>query len=255
MVPPPEANRASALLGQWRFRGWMTETGAPAELPEVWISGFPGANVVFDRERVQITARGDSVEAPYRLADPGDGTLILTTEAPLAEGRFGRPSTLSVTATQDELRVESLIRPGHFALLERVGDPPAAAEVPARRRAPMRHLPPFPVPYTVSCEPGTKVRGAAPPEGHEQWCERIDSAGPVRQGWYIAWHPNAIKAVAGRYADGREEGVWMRWDDHGRPRVRAEFRAGVQDGLLLRWDELGVESQAVRYRGGAPEQP
>jgi len=255
--PTSEPSSPTPLLGQWRFAGWQNEAGEPMDVPEAWISAFPDAQLVASGSQLQLTIKGQSVEASYELIRVAEDEVVLSTEAPLIDGRYGVKSTLSIVPKGETLRVESLNLAGRFLVLERVGEAPVLPESPtAGEAAPepaKRELAPFEVPYTAQCKEGTERTGAPPPDGTEQWCEKLGPGGArVKHGWYIAWYPNGIKREAGRYRDGREHGTWMRWDEQGRNRVRAEFSDGVQDGTLIRWDRHGREQHYLIYRDGKP---
>jgi hypothetical protein len=66
------------------------------------------------------------------------------------------------------------------------------------------------------CPEGGQLRGGAPPEGFEQWCESTDLFGHVRKnGPWVAWHPNGQIRAEGEYVDGKENGLWQEFDTRG----------------------------------------
>jgi hypothetical protein len=252
--PTAEPNSPTLLLGQWSTKGWQNEAGEPLDVPDVWISSFPRAQLVANRSHLKLTIKGQSVEATYELVRVTEDEIVLSTEAPLIDGRYGVKSTLSIVPRGETLRVESLNLAGVFLVLERVGEAPVLPATPATADEPRkRELAPLDVPYTAQCDKGTEPAGTPPPDGVEQWCEKVEPDGRrVKHGWHIAWYPSGIKREAGRYRNGREHGTWMRWDEAGRKRVRAEFNDGVQDGTLIRWDRHGREQHYLIYRDGKP---
>ncbi|MEN8182598.1 MAG: hypothetical protein ABFS46_08695, partial [Myxococcota bacterium] len=80
----------------------------------------------------------------------------------------------------------------------------------------------FPVMDAFVCPDGARERGAAPPVGHERWCERQPSGLPaVRHGSYAAWHPNGSFREFGHFHEGQRDGVWTRWYESGGKRAQA----------------------------------
>jgi hypothetical protein len=106
------------------------------------------------------------------------------------------------------------------------------------------------VPRRLECEPGTRPRGEAPPAGREAWCES-DTTG-VRQGWYLAWHPNGRLERAGRYVEGRRQGTWVRFWKTGGRRAQANFENDEEHGILVLWDPLGRVEREIPFVHGEP---
>jgi len=113
----------------------------------------------------------------------------------------------------------------------------------------------FLVPDAAECPSGATRRGAAPPEGSRQWCERTGQGDGVKHGWFSSWHPNGARAVAGEYYEGLRVGVWTRWYPDGAKRAQAQFDRGLQDGLLIAWDDKGDKVMEQHFRNGEPVQP
>ncbi len=108
----------------------------------------------------------------------------------------------------------------------------------------------FVVPYRPVCPANTTRRGAQPPDGFKEWCERMGDGAGMKHGWYAEWYPSGRPSIAGEYADGLRVGVWTRWHENGTKRVQAEFRGGLQHGRLISWDAGGGKLGEERYADG-----
>lgn len=131
-------------------------------------------------------------------------------------------------------------------------------------------------PAPVACPAGTELRGAAPFDGYEVWCEGPDAFGrPRREGpartWYddgavrteerfregqrdgafVEYHRNGRKAREGAYARGQRTGRWVVWHETGAPEEEAAFRDGVRDGPFTAWWPEGKVRTRGRHCGGA----
>jgi hypothetical protein len=108
----------------------------------------------------------------------------------------------------------------------------------------------FVVPYRPDCPANSTRRGAEPPVGYKEWCERAGRDEGMRHGWHAEWYPSGRPSVAGEYIDGLRVGVWTRWYENGSKRVQAEFRGGLQHGRLISWDAGGSKLGEERYADG-----
>ena len=77
------------------------------------------------------------------------------------------------------------------------------------------------------CPPNGVVRGKAPPNGNEQWCEAPGPDGTLLK-----------------------EGVYSRWDDKGTKRLQATYRAGKLNGVFTSYYVNGSIEQEKTYRNG-----
>jgi antitoxin component YwqK of YwqJK toxin-antitoxin module len=128
-----------------------------------------------------------------------------------------------------------------------------------------------------ACPAGTEHRGAAPPEGSEEWCEAADPAGGparregpsrtyyddgapwveatwragLRHGRFVEWHRNGVKAREGVFADGRKSGRWTTWWDSGRLEEEGDWRDGVPHGRFASFWPTGKRRTEGRHCGGA----
>ncbi len=126
------------------------------------------------------------------------------------------------------------------------------------------------------CPAGSDRRGAAPPEGYEEWCEGKDPAGrPWREGpartyyddgqvWieegfheglrhgpFVEWHRNRVKAREGAFARGLKTGRWTVWWSSGALEEESEWREGMPHGRLTAYWSTGKRRIEGRHCGGA----
>jgi hypothetical protein len=110
----------------------------------------------------------------------------------------------------------------------------------------------FAVPVSPQCPPGTQLRGASPPEGSREWCDKVGRDAGIKHGWMTAYHETGARAAAGEYRDGLRIGVWSRYYEDGSLRVQAEFEDGLQHGVLLSWNRDGSLATEKHFSQGAP---
>jgi antitoxin component YwqK of YwqJK toxin-antitoxin module len=128
----------------------------------------------------------------------------------------------------------------------------------------------------LDCPPGTSLRGGAPPEQFEAWCEGKDAAGqPVREGpsrsWYddgvvrtderwaggrrdgpfVEYHRNGTRAREGRYAADEKVGTWTLWYEQGGLEEVATFARNHRDGPFTSYYRTGKRRAEGRHCGGA----
>ena len=128
----------------------------------------------------------------------------------------------------------------------------------------------------LACPSGAERRGAGPPDGTEEWCERADPLGrPLREGpartWYdggapwteaayrdgllegpfVERHRNGRFARVGAYARGLRVGRWVVSSEQGSPEEESTWRAGVLDGPFTAWFPSGTKRTEGRHCGGA----
>lgn len=129
----------------------------------------------------------------------------------------------------------------------------------------------------VECPAGTALRGAAPPDDVEAWCEgRPDAFGrPRRHGpsrtWYedgtlrteehwhegkrdgrfVEYHRNGRKAREGTYRLDDKVGTWTIWFEDGALEERSEWVANVPHGRAATWHRGGARRSEGRYCMGA----
>jgi antitoxin component YwqK of YwqJK toxin-antitoxin module len=104
------------------------------------------------------------------------------------------------------------------------------------------------------CPDGAKPMGAAPPNGQEKWCEKLDANGhPVKHGLFTLYWPNGTKMLEGTYLDGKQDGLWTRFYPSGQRLAVDEYRSGAQEGRHVGWYPNGNESEEGQYHDGKRE--
>jgi antitoxin component YwqK of YwqJK toxin-antitoxin module len=129
----------------------------------------------------------------------------------------------------------------------------------------------------LDCPPGTTLKGAAPPEDLEAWCEgRPDASGkPRRHGpartWYddgglrtesrwsegrrdgpfVEYHRNGRKAREGTYLQDDRVGTWTIWYEDGGLEERGEYLRNVPHGPATTWHRGGQKRSQGRFCMGA----
>jgi len=97
------------------------------------------------------------------------------------------------------------------------------------------------------CPPGTRLIGAAPPKGTEQWCQKKEGW-PIKEGFYLEWDPNGQKINEGEYKNGNREGHWTSWYKNGRKRAEYEYIDGGMETYFWYWYENGQQELDGKYR-------
>jgi antitoxin component YwqK of YwqJK toxin-antitoxin module len=128
----------------------------------------------------------------------------------------------------------------------------------------------------LACPPGAERRGAAPPEGFEEWCEGKDPLGRARRHgpartWYddgalwteeafaeglrdgpfLELHRNGERARAGAYARGDRTGRWVVYWTTGAVEEESEWRGGARHGRFVAYWPNGKPRTEGRHCGGA----
>jgi hypothetical protein len=215
-----------------------------------------------DQAAMEIQAKLAMVEA----SDPGDPQQLEMMQQNLEQIRDQIATNEPELDAKATMELHSLLREQQARLTPTGAEstPPAApnpeiasaAPEPSGRpitaEAPYDELIGFAVPASPPCQPGTRLRGAAPPEGLKQWCTRMGPDEGMRQGWYTEWNENGSRALAGEYREGLRVGVWTRWFPNGVKRVQAEFRDGLQDGILVAWNQQGEKVVEQSFSQGSP---
>lgn len=98
----------------------------------------------------------------------------------------------------------------------------------------------------IACPPGTRL--VTQKEG--SFCVRV--AIGKRHGPALFVHGNGRPLAAGRFADGRKEGVWVQWYRSGRVWTRETFRRGLRHGPAEQHHPSGHKAWSGTYRNGLP---
>lgn len=99
------------------------------------------------------------------------------------------------------------------------------------------------------CPEGTSLKGAAPPDGTEQWCEKDG----IKEGPYTSWHDDGKKSEHGQYVKGMKDGRWTAWYDTGQVEWEAEYKQDEKHGAWSRFYRNGVQASDGRYVDGKME--
>ncbi|HZH03884.1 MAG TPA: hypothetical protein VEY30_08880, partial [Myxococcaceae bacterium] len=107
-------------------------------------------------------------------------------------------------------------------------EPPAPAVTrPAVVAAPAAPVAALPKASGVAsdCPDDARPLGAAPPQGHEVWCQLPSG---LKHGRATRWYATGQKAEEGEYRNGKKNGRWIEWYENGGERARTEWRKGVK---------------------------
>jgi hypothetical protein len=125
----------------------------------------------------------------------------------------------------------------------------------------------------LECPAGTVLRGGAPPDEYEAWCEgHPDDAGRPRRhgpsrawydggalhvedhwafgrrdGWFVEYHRNGLRARAGRYASDEKTGPWSTWSESGRLEEQVEYQRDLRHGPFTAWHPDGKKKTEGRF--------
>ncbi len=94
------------------------------------------------------------------------------------------------------------------------------------------------------CPEGASLKGDAPPDGTEQWCEMDDGK---KHGPYARYHDSGQKAEAGDYKNGQKAGPWKAWYEDGQLNWEAEFYDDVRDGPYTSYFKDGTKRSEGFY--------
>jgi len=125
----------------------------------------------------------------------------------------------------------------------------------------------------VDCPPGTILKGGAPPDLFEAWCEgrpdpygRLRRHGPSRS-WYddgglrtderwsegkrdgpfVEYHRGGRKAREGTYALDEKTGTWTLWFEDGGLEEQGGWAANVPHGPFTAWHRSGQKRAEGRH--------
>ncbi len=105
----------------------------------------------------------------------------------------------------------------------------------------------------ITCPPGTHLMGEAPPEGQEQWCEKIVDGHPLKHGPFVLYRDDGSTMITGFYKDGKQDGEWTIWYQNGQKKSVDHYRNGVQEGEHIGWYASGQIAAKGMYRNGEPD--
>jgi len=102
------------------------------------------------------------------------------------------------------------------------------------------------------CPKGTRLAGARPPQGSEQWCEHRGPVGNaiVRHGPQWVWFDNGQLNSRYEYKEGDLEGPWTEWYPNGQKRAEGRYWFGHKAGLQTEWLSDGTKKTELRFNLG-----
>ncbi len=100
------------------------------------------------------------------------------------------------------------------------------------------------------CPEGAKPLGKAPPDGFEQWCERMSADGKpsgVREGLYETFFENGKVHQEIFFKGGMEHGHFITFYEDGTKEEQGDYKFGVQVGPWETWTHEGQPHTIVHY--------
>lgn len=171
-------------------------------------------------------------------------TLDATTFEDLASHLFKIEARIHAAPSSDS------DRGGQFA--PAALDSPGRSTTPAYDKVSSPPMRPFPVQASENCPAGTAMHTLTEVDQEdEEWCQRAESLGGLRHGWYARYDKEGQPESMGQYQDGLRVGVWTRFHPTGKVRAQAEFLDGLQNGWALTFDEAGQRTHSTRFERGA----
>lgn len=102
-----------------------------------------------------------------------------------------------------------------------------------------------------SCPAGTELRGAAPPDGFETWCEKPgEPAERRREGPSRTWYDDGGLAKVAGFEEGKLHGPLVEWHRNGKPARAGALEHGARVGTWTLWFESGRKEEECGYAGG-----
>jgi hypothetical protein len=108
-------------------------------------------------------------------------------------------------------------------------------------------------PASFTCPPGTQAMGEPPPNGQEQWCQKMVNGEAVKQGPFELYRGEGGLMMKGQYVDGKQDGEWTMWYDNGQKASTDHYKSGLQDGEHIGWYTNGKISAMGKYKDGKRE--
>jgi antitoxin component YwqK of YwqJK toxin-antitoxin module len=99
----------------------------------------------------------------------------------------------------------------------------------------------------LDCPRGTDPRGAAPPEGLKQWCEREDG---TQHGPSVFFYPEGGRRAEAQFRDGALDGRYREWHPNGQLALEGSYDRDLRDGGFTLYDEAGHKRSYEEYRRG-----
>jgi antitoxin component YwqK of YwqJK toxin-antitoxin module len=105
----------------------------------------------------------------------------------------------------------------------------------------------------LECPKGAERRGAAPPEGFEEWCEGKDVAGqPRREGPARIYYDDGGLWIDERWHEGKRDGPFRELHRGGGKAREGAFTAGLKTGRWVTYRESGLVEEDGDWKDGVP---
>jgi antitoxin component YwqK of YwqJK toxin-antitoxin module len=111
-------------------------------------------------------------------------------------------------------------------------------------------------PPALGCPQGAVARGAAPPEGHEEWCEGTDAAGRARRdGPARTFYDDGGLWIEERFREGLRDGPFLERHRNGRPARAGSFARGARTGRWTIHFDSGAVAEESQWKDGVLHGP
>lgn len=109
----------------------------------------------------------------------------------------------------------------------------------------------------LDCPPGTTLKGGAPPELFEAWCEgRPDAYGrPRRHGPSRTWYDDGALRTEERWSEGRRDGPFVEYHRNGKKAREGTYALDVKVGTWTIWYEDGGLEERGGWEDNVPHGP
>jgi antitoxin component YwqK of YwqJK toxin-antitoxin module len=103
----------------------------------------------------------------------------------------------------------------------------------------------------ITCPDGGTAKGAAPPTGHELWCEKDVGGKPMRHGRWTRWHDGTDKRWHEQeYREGKLHGASTSWHENGQKSEEGAYKDDLKDGHFTSWGEDAAKRNEGDFRAG-----
>src|SRR5688572_23325352 len=106
------------------------------------------------------------------------------------------------------------------------------------------------------CPDGGAAKGAAPPAGHEEWCEKDVGGKPLRHGRWTRWYDGTDKRWHEQeYREGKLHGPSTSWHENGQKSEEGEYQDDLKNGHFTAWGEDGAKRSEGDWKAGKRSGP
>ncbi len=104
----------------------------------------------------------------------------------------------------------------------------------------------------LDCPPGTERSGAAPPDGHREWCVLPDG---VQHGPSHSYYSEGARLAQATFEHGRLTGAYQEWHPNGRLKLEGHYRSDEKDGKFAAFYPDGTKKWEEGWRAGVQHGP